>query len=288
MATLPKSTNLTNTILNKKNKRLRSLGWVVVFFLVLALLLFPLILVSKKYNFTVSIGQQAVVVIATSMICLLLRKEPLTNLVGSFNLQWFKNLSFGLFTGAALMLLPALILFSFRAVTFEFSQTTFNAIGSVSLVLLEAAVVEELIFRGFIFRRLITGIGFWPAQIVLGLYFLLTHLNNPGMTGHIKILAGINIFLASLLFGLAWLRTKSLAMPIGIHFMANWVQGVLLGFGVSGFRQESVFKPVFGSYPDWLTGGNFGLEASLPGLVCVVITVILLYKWKHGMPEKYP
>jgi hypothetical protein len=102
--------------------------------------------------------------------------------------------------------------------------------------------------------------------------FLLTHIGNPGMTGSIMVFASINIFLASLMFGLAFLRTKSLAMPIGFHFMANWAQGVLLGFGVSGMEQASILKPIFNGAPDWLTGGSFGLEASIPGMISIIIT----------------
>ena len=69
-------------------------------------------------------------------------------------------------------------------------------------------------------------------------------------------------------------------MPIGMHFMANWVQGVLLGFGVSGNEQAGFLKPIFNSASAWLTGGAFGLEASIPGLIAVIITIIILYKWK--------
>lgn len=54
-------------------------------------------------------------------------------------------------------------------------------------------------------------------------------------------------------------------MPIGIHFAANWVQGTLLGFGVSGNEDPGLLHPVFNSAPAWLTGGQFGLEAVYPG-----------------------
>jgi hypothetical protein len=81
----------------------------------------------------------------------------------------------------------------------------------------------------------------------------------------------LNIFIASLVFGLAFVRTKSLAMPLGLHFMANLMQGGVLGFGVSGTEQSGLLKPVFSEIPDWLTGGQFGLKASVLGLVCIVI-----------------
>jgi membrane protease YdiL (CAAX protease family) len=139
------------------------------------------------------------------------------------------------------------------------------------------------LFRGFVFQRLISGLGQGTAQLITAAFFLLTHLNNPGMTGVIKVMASVNIFLASILFGLAFIQTKSLAMPLGLHWMANWMQGGVLGFGVSGTQQLGLLQPVFGEAPAWLTGGQFGLEASLPGLVCVVVTLLLLNTWKPFM-----
>jgi hypothetical protein len=145
------------------------------------------------------------------------------------------------------------------------------------------AIAEELLFRGFVFQRLLSGLGQWTAQLIIAAYFLLTHLNNPGMTGSVKMMASINIFLASILFGLAFIQTKSLAMPIGLHLMANFVQGGVLGFGVSGTEQPGLLIPSFGDAPVWLTGGQFGLEASFPGLVCLMITLLMLCMrcWKQ-------
>jgi membrane protease YdiL (CAAX protease family) len=95
------------------------------------------------------------------------------------------------------------------------------------------------------------------------------------------MMASINIFLASILFGLAFIQTKSLAMPLGLHFMANFVQGGVLGFGVSGAEQSGLLIPVFSEAPVWLTGGRFGLEASLPGLICILIALLLFYTRKQ-------
>jgi membrane protease YdiL (CAAX protease family) len=120
----------------------------------------------------------------------------------------------------------------------------------------------------------------WPAQLITAAFFLLSHVNNPGMTGSTKVMAGINIFLASIMFGLAFVRTKSLAMPLGLHWMANWVQGAILGLAVSGSEQLGLLEPLFENAPVWLTGGQFGLEASLPGLLCVLMILLMLYMRK--------
>jgi uncharacterized protein len=233
-----------NPFLNS-DRQLRSGWWVLIFFLILAALLVPIILLSQQEGSDVPIGLQAILIAAVSGICQLLRRRPLSELLGKINLEWFRDLGLGGLIGAALMLVPALILGIFGWVSWQWNPAGFLTLAPALLLFIEVAIAEELLFRGFIFQRLITGIGQWPAQLIVAGFFLLTHLNNPGMTGSAKTLASINIFLASLLFGLAFIRTRSLAMPLGIHFMANWIHGGLLGFGVSGTDQTGLLIPVF-------------------------------------------
>ena len=269
----------SNLILNSE-RQLRNGWWIIIFFLVLASILVPTLLVAQQNTMDVSFGLQAVIVALTSFICQLLRRKPITEWLGKLNIQWFNQLFLGGLVGSALMLIPALIMRLFGWVDWKWNFTGFSNLLTIVLLFAGVAAAEEMLFRGFIFQRLIAGVGVWSAQLVLAGLFLLTHLNNPGMTGNVKVLASINIFLASILFGFAFIRTKSLAMPIGMHFMANFMQGGVLGFGVSGADQTGILKPFFSGIPEWLTGGQFGLEASVPGLVCVIAALILIYIWK--------
>lgn len=272
--------NVYNPFLNSE-RQLRSGWWILLFFLFLAFLLLPIIFISQQAGKEVSIGLQAILIAAVSGICQLLRRKPITELLGKIDLGWFRDLGLGGLIGAALMLIPAIFLGITGLVSWQWNlDGSFNFVSGL-LLFAGVAIAEELLFRGFIFQPLLTGIGNWPAQLIVAVFFLLTHLNNPGMTGSVRILAGVNIFLASILFGLAFLRTRSLAMPLGIHFMANWVQGGLLGFGVSGEEQSGLLIPIIRQGYNWLTGGAFGLEASLPGLMCVLAALVLLYTWKR-------
>jgi membrane protease YdiL (CAAX protease family) len=263
-----------NPFLNSE-RQLRNGWWILIFFLVLASLLVPTLIIAQQNSMDVSIGQQVVLVVIASFICQLLRRKPMDELLGKFNMRWLKELFWGGLIGSALMLVPAFVMGVLGWVHWQWNPIGLSTLTSIVLLFAGVAAAEELLFRGFIFQRLIAGLGQWPAQLILAAYFLLTHLNNPGMTGDVKVLASINIFIASLIFGSAFIRTRSLAMPLGLHFMANFVQGGVLGFGVSGTDQAGLLKPIFGEIPAWLTGGQFGLEASVPGLVCVVITLIL-------------
>ncbi len=265
-----------NPFLNSE-RQLRNGWWILIFFLVLAAILMPTLIIARQNSMDVSIGLQAIIIVIVSCICQLLLRKPLTELLGEFNLRWLKELGLGGLIGSALMLVPALILWIFGWVHWQWNPAGFSTLLSTVLLFAGVALAEELLFRGFMFQRLIAGLGQLPAQLLMASYFLLTHLSNPGMTGDVKVLASINIFIASLVFGLAFIRTKSLAMPLGLHFMANFMQGGVLGFGVSGTEQSGLLRTVFGGSPEWSTGGQFGLEASIFGLICVFVVFLLLY-----------
>lgn len=269
-----------NPFLNS-DRQLRNGWWIAIFFLVLATVLTPALIIAQENNKEVSIGAQAVIIAFASAICQLLRRKPLTELLGKFDKRWLKELGVGGLIGSMLMLMPALILGIFGWVHWQWNPEGISTLLPSLLLFAGVALAEELLFRGFVFQRLISGLGQWPAQLIIAAYFLLTHLNNPGMIGSVKVTASINIFLASILFGLVFIQTKRLAMPLGLHWMANWVQGGVLGFGVSGSEQAGLMKPIFGESPVWLTGARFGLEASLPGLICVVIILLLFYMRKQ-------
>lgn len=273
-----------NIFLNKENK-IKNIWWVVIFFLLLSSFLFPLILLADRLSFEVTMAHQAILIAIVSIICQLLRRKPIIELTGSLNLNWLKELFSGLIIGAALMILPVILLSIFGFVHWEINAFSFSILTSGFSILLLAAVTEELLFRGFLFQRLIQAFGKWPAQLLIAGLFLLTHVNNPGMTGMVKLLASINIFLASIMFGIAFIKTKSLAMPLGMHFMANYTQGTLLGFGVSGDKDPSLLKPIFDNTPIWLSGGDFGMEASILGLCFVIIITVYLFFWNSKSPK---
>lgn len=267
-----------NLFLSKENK-IRNIWWVVIFFLLLSSFLFPLILMADRFSFQITMAYQAIMIAIVSFICQLLRGKPISDLTGSINLTWVKDLFSGLIIGSALMIFPVLLLSLFGYIHWEVNAFSFSTFWTGFSILIVAAITEELFFRGFLFQRLIQAFGKWPAQLIVAGLFLLTHINNPNMTGILKTLACINIFIASIMFGIAFLKTKSLAMPLGLHFMANYMQGTILGFGVSGDKDPSIFKPVFDNAPIWLSGGDFGIEASILGLCFVIIMTMYLYFW---------
>lgn len=270
---------MKNIFLNTGNK-IRSIWWVPIFFVLLVLFLLPTILIAQKHSVEVSIHIQALLILLVTIICQLLRKESITKITGKFNFRWLKQILLGLAIGAALMIFPAIILTVSGFAHWQINSISFTTVISGVIVFAGVAIAEELLFRGFLFQRLLESLGQWPAQLIIAGMFLLTHINNPGMIGTTKILASLNIFIASIMFGLAFLKTKSLAMPLGLHFISNFMQGTVLGFGVSGIKEQSLFKAISEKCPTWLNGGEFGLEAGFLGLLTVIIITIFMYRSK--------
>jgi membrane protease YdiL (CAAX protease family) len=138
-----------------------------------------------------------------------------------------------------------------------------------------SGVVEELIFRGLVFRVAQESLGTWLALLLSGLIFGLLHLANPNAT----LLAGLAIALeAGLLLGAAYVFTGRLWVPIGLHFAWNFTQGGIFGVAVSGNEVSGLLETTL-SGPAALTGGAFGAEASIFAvLVCTLATLLLLWQ----------
>lgn len=259
------------------DRRIRSGWWIALFFAVLAGLLFPLII--RAGDAGVPIWQQLGVIAVASLICQALRRRPVGELLGAFSGAWVLQFGVGLLGGALLMIVPAAVLAVLGAVSWHANPAWGQVLGPVALTLLLAAAAEELLFRGFLFQRLIDGLGVPLAQVAIAALFTLTHSDALSQQGQLAYLAGANIFVASLMFGQAFVRTRSLAMPLGLHFAANFTQGPVLGFGVSGSDEPGLFVLTRGDAPDWLTGGTFGLEASVPGFLALVVLTAVLFLW---------
>lgn len=265
---------ITAALLNK-DRKLRNGWWVAAFMGILTLLLLPAILVSAQMGHEITMLEQAGLIAVATVLVQLLRRMSVWDVTGRPNLRWLKHLGLGIALGAALMATPTLFL-SLGWIRWELASPDPSALWSAVLLMAAVALAEELLFRGLVFQRLIDGVGLWPAQVIISVFFVLTHMGNPNIEGATRLWAGANIFLASIVFGLAYVRTRSLALPIGLHFMANVTQGVVFGFGVSGSSEPSLLIPHLPVGMDWLTGGAFGLEASLPGLVAVAVLLAAL------------
>jgi hypothetical protein len=221
-----------------------------------------------------------------SLLCVKLEHRSFRSLGFSPGRRWVFECLAGLLGGTLIILATALLVRGLGGFHWERAA----GIGTRQLLasawfLLGVAFNEEILARGYPFQRLVEGAGPWASQLVLATLFVLLHWNNPGMHGSTRAWASLNIGLAAILLGLCYLRTRSLAMPIGLHLGWNWAQGGLLGFGVSGTTNiKGLWTPVFHGRPEWLTGGAFGLEASLPCALMCGVAILAVWHWKGSGP----
>lgn len=136
-----------------------------------------------------------------------------------------------------------------------------------------AAAAEEAVFRGYAFQALVQGIGAWPAVLATSALFALAHWNNPSVSA----VALANIFLAGVMLGWAYLRTRSLWFCTALHLGWNWMMSAALDFPVSGLVRDTPLYDVSAIGPRWMTGGDFGPEGGLAAsLVIIALAVVLL------------
>ncbi|WNV87701.1 type II CAAX endopeptidase family protein [Umezawaea sp. Da 62-37] len=142
-------------------------------------------------------------------------------------------------------------------------------------MMFSVAIMEELLFRGVLFRVLEERTGTVISLVLSSLLFGATHLVNVNATAWGALSIGLT---GGLMLASAYVVTRSLWFPIGLHFAWNFTHAGLFGIIVSGSDEapHGLLKATL-SGPSALTGGTFGPEASLVALlVCAVPTVLLL------------
>jgi hypothetical protein len=130
--------------------------------------------------------------------------------------------------------------------------------------------MEETIYRGYFFQTIETRWGsdsaFATTMVVFGLMHLATPI--PNLNEVLKLVGALSIAVeAGILFAAAYLLTRRLWMPIGLHWAWNFFQGPVFGAPVTGssFGPSVIEGHISG--PIWATGGTFGPEAGIPALL---------------------
>ena len=221
------------------------------------------------YLFFLLLGPLPAVVAATGLMLLAFEQRSPAFIGFSLERGWPREFAAGFLMGGVLVGSMAAAFFVSGQVIWE-GSVGFNSAQCASwagLFFLYAAG-EEVLFRGYGFQRLLEATGPACGVAVSSLLFGVVHLGNPGAT----TLGVVITVLVGILFALAYLRTRQLWLPIGLHWAWNLAEA-MVGFRVSGIRiggMPLVATPVGPPHGNqWITGGDYGPEGGLAGMVVI-------------------
>lgn len=149
------------------------------------------------------------------------------------------------------------------------------ALTSATVVpVIAAPILEELIFRGIIFRLVEEMYGSLVALAASAALFGFAHIANPNAS----VLAASFIAIeAGVLLGMAYVATRSLWLPIGLHFGWNFTEGDVFGLADSGNAVPGIFATTVHGDP-LITGGAFGPEASVITPLLSIVAAAIFYR----------
>jgi membrane protease YdiL (CAAX protease family) len=207
---------------------------------------------------------------------------PLRALGLSFHSGWLRDLLVGSVIGGASLAIAALIAAVTGGLRFgfsgsEFAVSIFRSLSATALLFVVGALAEEAMFRGYPLQTLSRAGLVWLAVLLTSVPFGIIHFWNPNAT----LFSSINTALAGVWLGIAYLRTRSLWFPLGVHWAWNWAQGSIFGLTVSGLSLSG--HPVLQAFdqgPAWLTGGSYGIEGGLACTIALLISTLFIWRTK--------
>lgn len=195
---------------------------------------------------------------------------------------WLKDFLRGALVGAASLILATLIITIFGGYTFKLNApvdftTTGRTVLVSGVIFLLAAAGEEALFRGYALQTLTRARLAWVGIIITSVIFSLGHQGNPNVAPGFTF---INTTIAGVWLAVAYLRTRNLWFPLGIHWSWNWTMGAVLGLPVSGIERltPDPLMRATDSGPAWLTGGAYGLEGGLACTIALLLSTLFIWR----------
>ena len=202
-----------------------------------------------------------------------------------YGLPWRRIVSFDFWFGCFWGIAALSIVMGVLWLTGAYQVESFALAGSAiwrfaalwAVMFLIVGLLEEYMFRGYLQYTLASGIGFWPAAIVLSGLFFAAHLGNPGETAF-----GLaDVFVAGMFLAFTLYRTGDLWFAVGMHAAWDWGLSYLYSVPDSGTYIVGHLFNIKTQGPAWLSGGNAGPEGSLINLVADLLMFLafaLFYK----------
>jgi membrane protease YdiL (CAAX protease family) len=192
-------------------------------------------------------------------------KRPVTELSTR---HLFRYLAGGILLGTGLAATVILIQYLTHVLTINGTRSFLPLLPNLWNTFVNSIVAETLII-GIFFRLMEEWLGSWLALLILAIVFFILHITAPGAT----IISAIAVSMhAALLLGPTYIYTRSLWVPVAIHFAWDFSYAALYGASVNGYTMENSLLDTTINGPDLLTGGDFGPQGSIQAAMLCLIT----------------
>jgi membrane protease YdiL (CAAX protease family) len=196
--------------------------------------------------------------------------------------RWARDFLFGSVIGIVSLALATAIATAGGGLSFAISpraalvRVLLTLVFSALLFIL-AALAEEALFRGYPLQTLTRANLAWLGVFLTSVPLAAIHLQNPNVAAGFTFL---NTALAGVWLAVAYLRTRSLWFPLGVHWAWNWALGSLFGLPVSGINNLAPDPLLRGTDlgPAWLTGGSYGIEGGLACTITLIVSTIFILR----------
>ena len=207
-----------------------------------------------------------------------------------FHSRWLRHFLIGSAVGIGSLALAAMIAAAGGGLRFAFSggDAVLGVVQTLvvtAVLFIVAALAEEALFRGYplqtMARAQLAGLGI----VITSIWFAGIHLGNPNFKYGLPL---VNLVIAGLWFSVAFLRSRSLWFPLGIHWAWNWALASIFGLPVSGITRLAPHPLMKGSDlgPTWLTGGTFGIEGGIACTVALLISTVFIWRVRLVSPTE--
>lgn len=169
----------------------------------------------------------------------------------------------------------------------DFQVTALNAPGILVYAFVATAfyaLLEDLLFRAILFRGIEQRLGTWLAIVLIACLFGLFHLGNENAS----VSSSVALAVGDLSLAAAFVLTRRIWMVWGVHVGWNFFQEKVFGMANSGFTASHNLIDSAVSGPTWATGGAFGVENSVPGVLTSLAVGVLLMTWAWRKGQVVP
>jgi membrane protease YdiL (CAAX protease family) len=199
-----------------------------------------------------------------------------------------RPLALGFLSGALAIGIPSLLLLAagwFALLRAPHGDRVWVDTTTSLLVLVPAALAEELMVRGYLLSALADGMGRWAAIVTTSVLFAALHLGNP----NVSPIALIVVALAGVFLAVVRYATASLYAAWAAHLAWNATIVLLMHAVVSGQGFPTHGWATYERGPDWITGGGWGPEGGMAAaLGLAAATTLLLGRRRRALATNTP